>query len=917
MRLRARRDDGQVLPMVLVIMFIFSILVGLLLTSAVANLRMTRVNQSTSRIQYAGDGAIESAITKVRTTFNGVCPGDPTNPGAAYDLNTVPSTVALPNIPGVSSMKVTCQPIAGPRSNTFGGYSVVTGVKLPTSGGVSPQGNPNCVSLNADPLGGGHATLATGTTCLSYPPPGGANPSWLQQDSPFRADGHTANNANLNGVFALDAFNIWTVGDNIGAGGGSPAEETIWHSEGDEWDDVGTSTGAVTNKKLFGVWASDVSHVWAVGEQGSILSCTANCDDDVLASWSSLTAGSDNLNAVAGIDSTHVWAVGDNVSIPVPPGSPKGTQPTQLENIWYFDGTTWTQISTPTNTGGLKDQKLLGVWAADVNHVWAVGQSGNILYCSSACTTTAATWAVTDIGNQDLFAVDGTDSSHVWAVGKAPGAAGGNLDTILMFNGAAWAQQATPADNKNLNGVGVADAQNVFAVGDGGNAYSSNPTWASLSTGVGTKLAAATAVPANPGAGIALGAWAVGDGGEILFYTPPAAGASLATIEGGPVFNAGKANFVTPTRVANGDFTQFQLTNGCPSQPSNLTVSVPYAYTNPCPTTIPQSILNLPTQYHLPTSTAPFNCVGATVTCTQQNANGFASLTCPGGTKVAIFAPGYYQTHPNLKQAGFSTYFFESGVYYFKTGNWGGIGDDKNAPWVIGGAPSSTDTPTIAPNSPCWSTITGSAYYSNPSASSPGGNWVTGGTGVEWILGAGTWLDVHSVHLEIFTREAPTDAQAQIEGAQGISIREVSPGSSPAGWATSNPGGKLQLVQVDANNHNPEFYLHGGIYSPNNNVEFFTNKLQVTTGPILANSLELAFATSASPPLKINAGGDGKGQYQFVATGTTDGSNGLPKGSLQVEAVVTFDRKTAGVPITIQSWRVRCTPTGGNSLGNC
>lgn len=121
----------------------------------------------------------------------------------------------------------------------------------------------------------------------------------------------------------------------------------------------------------------------------------------------------------------------------------------------------------------------------------------------------------------------------------------------------------------------------------------------------------------------------------------------------------------------------------------------------------------------------------------------------------------------------------------------------------------------------------------------------------------------------------------------------------------SNPGGKLQLVQVDANNHNPEFYLHGGIYSPNNNVEFFTNKLQVTTGPILANSLELAFATKDSPPLRINAGGNRPGQYEFVAKGTSDGSNGLAATSLYVEAVVTFDRKQSPVSAQIDSWRVR------------
>jgi len=335
-------------------------------------------------------------------------------------------------------------------------------------------------------------------------------------------------------------------------------------------------------------------------------------------------------------------------------------------------------------------------------------------------------------------------------------------------------------------------------------------------------------------------------------------------------------------------------------------VNSPYTYTNPCPTTVPASITALPTTYHVPTSVAPFDCV-TTSTCTEQNPNGFASVAgCPAGQGVKVFAPGYYTSKPNLKQGGFSTYFFESGIYYFKTGGWGAVGSDSNPPWIIGGAPSSVDNVDIASGAPCWSALSSSGYFTNPAATSPpGGSWQTGGTGVEWILGDKAWLDVHTVNLELFTRLAPTADQALIEGGQGISIREVSP-SPPTGWTVSNPGGTLQIIQVDANNHNPNVSVHGGLFVPNNNLEFFTNQHQVKTGPIMANSLEMAFATVTSPPLRINPSSDvNTGQYEFIAKATTDGSDGLAPTSLYVEAVVTFDRTQPGYPFTTQSWRVR------------
>ena len=96
---------------------------------------------------------------------------------------------------------------------------------------------------------------------------------------------------------------------------------------------------------LYGVSALDATHVWAVGEYGTILFFNGT-------SWSPQTSGTTaNLVSVSALDATHVWAVGAS-----------GT-------ILFFNGTFWSaQASGTTNN-------LMGVSALDATHVWAVGNA--------------------------------------------------------------------------------------------------------------------------------------------------------------------------------------------------------------------------------------------------------------------------------------------------------------------------------------------------------------------------------------------------------------------------------------------------------------------------------------------------------------------------------------------------------------
>ena len=119
--------------------------------------------------------------------------------------------------------------------------------------------------------------------------------------------------------------------------------------------------------------------------------------------------------------------------------------------------------------------------------------------------------------------------------------------------------------------------------------------------------------------------------------------------------------------------------------------------------------------------------------------------------------------------------------------------------------------------------------------------------------------------------------------------------------ARPNPG---QIFQVDANNHSPNVYIHGGIFMPNNNLEEFTSSAyQVTLGAVFANSVEFSYQNSTSRRYRSPAGAPNF-TPTTVLTATAVGTAGQ---TFQVQSVVETDlSQTTGLVIKVQekSWRI-------------
>jgi hypothetical protein len=172
----------------------------------------------------------------------------------------------------------------------------------------------------------------------------------------------------FNAITAISANDVWAVGKIAY----QPCAE---HFDGTSWTLVHTPTMGSSDNTLLGVSASSSTNVWAVGTY-----CTGNgCDMgggvfqtmifhyDSSHRWSVVASPNpsiyvNQLNAVTVISATDAWAVGsENTSI---------TTSTTL--IEHFDGTSWTQVVSPTVNGS---SSLTGIAAASATDIYAVGST--------------------------------------------------------------------------------------------------------------------------------------------------------------------------------------------------------------------------------------------------------------------------------------------------------------------------------------------------------------------------------------------------------------------------------------------------------------------------------------------------------------------------------------------------------------
>jgi photosystem II stability/assembly factor-like uncharacterized protein len=276
----------------------------------------------------------------------------------------------------------------------------------------------------------------------------------------------------LSAMTARDSSHVWAVGQ---AG-------TIRYTNngGATWAAQASGTG----EDLQGISSTGPTRVWAVGDHGEVR-MTANGG----ASWGGQNSGvANDLTDICAIDEDHAWLVGWNGTIRYTQagGTPwVGQNSHTIENLWGVSaadrqhawavgnfgkilytsnaGTTWS-IQNSGTTEHLRD-----VFAQDSNRVWAVGDNGTIL----RTTNGGGTWErQTSNTVNGLRAVSAADDSHAWIVGQSP--------TVLFSSdgGAQWFKQACPVSTFYY-GLATPDPLHTFAGGANGNIMAGNgpPTW--------------------------------------------------------------------------------------------------------------------------------------------------------------------------------------------------------------------------------------------------------------------------------------------------------------------------------------------------------------------------------------------------------------------------------------------------------
>ena len=138
------------------------------------------------------------------------------------------------------------------------------------------------------------------------------------------------------------------------------------------WTQVKSASPAPAGRYnlLSGVSASGQGHAWAVGSNPDL---TTGPAQTLVLRWDGTQwprvpspdpgAGANELTAVSAVSGTSAWAVGDYS--PNPSGGPQRTL------ILGWDGTAWSQVSSPSP--GPASNVLNGVSADSVTDAWAVG----------------------------------------------------------------------------------------------------------------------------------------------------------------------------------------------------------------------------------------------------------------------------------------------------------------------------------------------------------------------------------------------------------------------------------------------------------------------------------------------------------------------------------------------------------------
>jgi hypothetical protein len=277
----------------------------------------------------------------------------------------------------------------------------------------------------------------------------------------------------LNAVAVRGPADAWSVGNftapDQDADGLNMLTER-WN--GTTWTQVGSPAVRHQDESLLAVSASSVNDAWAVGFTKAVgaagrfpLAAHWNGSSWTIVPTPTQTGGSKStLNGVVDLSPTNAWAVGRSRSA------------TALVEHW--NGTAWSIVPVPTPAGAATSQ-LAAISALSPTNIWAVGSVVNIVNTAVQNRTLVEHWNGTawsivtsrNATNSNLLTgVAAVAANDVWAVGYTIATDGSNQpDKTLIehWNGSVWSVVASPspASNDTLSGVAARSATDVWAVG--------------------------------------------------------------------------------------------------------------------------------------------------------------------------------------------------------------------------------------------------------------------------------------------------------------------------------------------------------------------------------------------------------------------------------------------------------------------
>jgi hypothetical protein len=277
----------------------------------------------------------------------------------------------------------------------------------------------------------------------------------------------------LNGVAVRSSSDAWAVGNFTGP---DPDDDGLnmltEHWNGSRWSQVPTPAVPHLDESLLAVGASSASDAWAVGFEKGVgaagrfpLAVHWNGSSWTIVPTPTQTGGSKStLNGVVDLSPSNAWAVGRSRSA------------TALAEHW--NGSAWSVVPVPTPAGAASSQ-LAAISALSPTNIWAVGSVVNIVNTAVQNRTlvehwNGAAWSIVPARNATtsnlLTGVTAVAANNVWAVGYTITTDGTNQpDRTLIehWNGTSWSIVASPtvASNDTLTGVAARSATDIWAVG--------------------------------------------------------------------------------------------------------------------------------------------------------------------------------------------------------------------------------------------------------------------------------------------------------------------------------------------------------------------------------------------------------------------------------------------------------------------